>query len=65
MLTSAGGIVEIQATAAKATFDDAAFAALLGLARRGTAQLFAAQEEALLSNGKSLPAAGPEAPDPH
>ena len=47
VLTSAGGIVEIQATAEKTTFDDAAFAALLGLARQGTAQLFAAQVEAL------------------
>jgi ribonuclease PH len=47
ILTGAGGIVEIQATAEKATFDDAAFAALLALARAGTAQLFAAQAAAL------------------
>jgi ribonuclease PH len=47
ILTSAGGIVEIQATAEKTTFDEAAFAALLALARTGTAALFAAQEEAL------------------
>ncbi|HUW79939.1 MAG TPA: ribonuclease PH, partial [Acidocella sp.] len=47
ILTGAGGIIEIQATAEKATFDDAAFAALLGLARTGTAQLFAAQRAAL------------------
>jgi ribonuclease PH len=43
ILTGTGGIIEIQATAEKATFDDAAFAALLGLARAGTAALFAAQ----------------------
>ncbi len=43
VLTQGGGIVEIQATAEKATFDDAAFAALLALARSGTAELFAAQ----------------------
>jgi ribonuclease PH len=43
ILTAGGGIVEIQATAEKATFDDAAFAALLALARAGCAQLFAAQ----------------------
>lgn len=47
ILTAAGGIVEIQATAEKSTFDDAAFAALLGLARKGTAELFAAQKAAL------------------
>jgi ribonuclease PH len=47
ILTGNGGIIEIQATAEKATFDDAAFAALLGLARKGTAALFAAQAAAL------------------
>jgi ribonuclease PH len=47
ILTAAGGIIEIQATAEKATFDDAAFAALLALARKGTAALFAAQTAAL------------------
>lgn len=47
VLTGAGGIVEIQATAEKATFDDAAFAALMALARAGTAKLFEAQREAL------------------
>jgi ribonuclease PH len=47
ILTGAGGIIEIQATAEKATFDDAAFAALLGLARKGTAVLFDAQKVAL------------------
>jgi ribonuclease PH len=47
VLTGAGGIVEIQATAEKATFDDAAFAALMALARAGTAKLFEAQRQAL------------------
>jgi ribonuclease PH len=47
ILTAAGGIIEIQATAEKATFDDAAFAALLALARAGTARLFEAQRAAL------------------
>jgi ribonuclease PH len=47
ILTAAGGIVEIQATAEKSTFDDKAFAELLSLARKGTAELFAAQKEIL------------------
>lgn len=47
ILTAAGGIIEIQATAEKTAFDDAAFNTLLGLARDGTAQLFAAQTLAL------------------
>ena len=47
ILTQGGGIVEIQATAEKSTFDDAAFGALLALARKGTAELFAAQKAAL------------------
>jgi len=47
ILTGNGGIVEIQATAEKATFDEAAFAALLALARAGTAELFEAQKEVL------------------
>ncbi len=47
ILTAAGGIIEIQATAEKTAFDDAAFAAMLGLARAGTAALFKAQDEAL------------------
>jgi ribonuclease PH len=47
VLTSGGGIVEIQATAEKATFDAAEFAALLALAKQGTAQLFAAQTAVL------------------
>ncbi len=47
ILTQGGGIVEIQATAEKSTFDDAAFAELLALARKGTAELFAAQKAVL------------------
>ena len=47
VLTQSGGIVEIQATAEKSTFDEASFNALLGLARKGTAELFAAQKAAL------------------
>ena len=47
ILTAGGGIVEIQATAEKSTFDDSGFQALLGLARQGTAELFAAQKAAL------------------
>lgn len=47
ILTGAGGIIEIQATAEKEPFDDAAFGKLMGLARLGTAALFAAQVKAL------------------
>lgn len=47
VLTQSGGIVEIQATAEKSTFDEAAFNTLLGLARKGTTELFAAQKAAL------------------
>jgi ribonuclease PH len=47
ILTAGGGIIEIQATAEKAAFDDAAFAALMALARAGTAELFEAQRAAL------------------
>jgi ribonuclease PH len=47
VLTSAGGLVEIQATAEKNVFSEADFAALLGLARTGTAALFEAQRNAV------------------
>ena len=47
VLTEGGGIVEIQATAEKTAFDDAQFAALMALARQGTAELFALQRAAL------------------
>jgi ribonuclease PH len=43
VLTDAGGIVEIQATAEKTAFSEPDFARLLSLARKGTAELFAAQ----------------------
>jgi ribonuclease PH len=51
VLTDAGGIVEIQGTAERAPFTEAQFAALMGLARAGTAQLFAAQRAALEAVG--------------
>ncbi|HQT80010.1 MAG TPA: ribonuclease PH, partial [Rhodopila sp.] len=47
VLTSAGGIVEIQATAEKSAFTEAQFNQLLTLARTGTEQLFALQRQAL------------------
>jgi ribonuclease PH len=47
ILTAGGGIIEIQATAEKSAFDDAAFAKLMMLARAGTSALFAAQVRAL------------------
>ena len=47
VLTDAGGIVEIQGTAEKAPFSEAQFVELLGLARQGTAALFAMQLDAV------------------
>lgn len=47
VLTAAGGIVEIQATAERSTFDEAAFGSLLRLARLGTEALFAVQTVAI------------------
>jgi ribonuclease PH len=47
VLTSGGGIVEIQGTAEKAPFTEAQFMALMGLARQGTEALFAAQLRAI------------------
>jgi ribonuclease PH len=47
VLTGKGGIVEIQATAEHEPFAEAQFAALLGLARNGVAQLLKLQREAL------------------
>ena len=47
ILTDAGGIVEIQATAEKAPFAEAQFQKLLALARLGTSRLFAMQRAAL------------------
>jgi ribonuclease PH len=46
VLTGAGGIVEVQATAEGAVFSEAELSRLLGLARAGTAELFAAQRRA-------------------
>ncbi len=47
VLTGSGGIVEIQGTAEQAPFDEAAFLAMLALARSGTAELIAHQRAAL------------------
>ena len=47
VLTDAGGLVEIQATAEKTSFTEAQFGELLALARKGTTELFAAQRAAL------------------
>jgi ribonuclease PH len=47
VLTDAGGIVEIQATAEKTSFAEAQFLELLALARNGTTELFALQRAAL------------------
>ncbi|MFC4168704.1 ribonuclease PH [Teichococcus aestuarii] len=47
VLTGKGGIVEVQGTAEGAPFSDAQLTAMLGLARQGTAALFAAQRRAV------------------
>ncbi len=47
VLTGTGGIVEIQATAEGAPFDDASFATMLALARAGIAELTRRQRTAL------------------
>ena len=47
VMTGAGGVVEVQATAEGAPFSEAELTALLGLARKGTAELFARQREAV------------------
>jgi ribonuclease PH len=47
VLTGAGQFVEVQATAEKKTFDDAALAGLLGLARKGVQELVALQRNAI------------------
>jgi ribonuclease PH len=47
VLTGTGGIVEIQATAEGAPFDEALFAEMLGLARAGVAELTRRQRAAL------------------
>ena len=47
VLTGSSGIVEVQATAERATFDEAEFNALLRLARKGIGELLQAQRAAL------------------
>jgi len=47
VLTAAGGLVEVQATAEKSAFAEAQFMALLGLARKGIGELLAHQRKAL------------------
>jgi len=47
VVTGTGGIVEVQATAEGAPFSEAELTALLGLARKGTNELFAKQREAV------------------
>jgi ribonuclease PH len=47
VVTGRGGIVEVQATAEKEPFDQAAFDRMLALARHGIAQLVAAQQQAI------------------
>ena len=47
VMTDAGGLVEVQGSAAGATFTRAELGALLDLAEQGTAALFAAQRSAL------------------
>ncbi|MBN8732426.1 MAG: ribonuclease PH [Acidobacteria bacterium] len=49
VLTGAGQFVEVQATAEKKTFDDAALAGLLTLARKGITELVALQRAAIQS----------------
>ena len=47
VLTGRGGIVEIQATAEAAVFDEKEFASMLALARAGTTRLLALQRRAI------------------
>ncbi|MBI0535518.1 ribonuclease PH [Roseomonas sp. KE2513] len=47
VLTAKGGIVEVQATAESAPFSEAELTGLLALARKGTAEIFAAQRAAV------------------
>ena len=47
VLTGTGKIIEIQATAEGAPFDEASFAAMLALARTGIAELTLLQRAAL------------------
>ncbi|MEM1344769.1 MAG: ribonuclease PH [Pseudomonadota bacterium] len=47
VLTGEGGLVEVQASAEGATFSEAEFTAMLDLAKKGVAELVAAQKAAL------------------
>jgi ribonuclease PH len=47
VMVETGGLIEVQGTAEREPFDDAELAAMLSLARRGTARLFELQREAL------------------
>lgn len=47
VLTDAGNLVEIQATAERTAFTEPQFASLLSLARKGTSELFAIQRQVL------------------
>ena len=47
VLTGTGGLVEVQGTAEGAPFSEAQLLELLGLARAGTAEIFAAQRQAV------------------
>jgi len=47
VMNSAGGFVEVQGTAEGHAFSDAEFSAMLALARKGVAEIIAAQDEAL------------------
>ena len=47
VLTDAGGLVELQATAERTAFSETQFLALLGLARKGVGDLFVLQRQAL------------------
>jgi ribonuclease PH len=52
VLTGKGGIVEIQATAETLPFDEARFATMLALARKGVGELLALQRAALESSAR-------------
>jgi ribonuclease PH len=56
VLTAAGGIVEIQATAEKAPFTDMDCLSLMSLARAGTRELFVAQNVAIEAAGVKVAA---------
>jgi ribonuclease PH len=47
VMVETGGLIEVQGTAEREPFDDAELAAMLSLAKRGTARLFDLQREAL------------------